>query len=581
MIRKNCSSTTMGHSSLNMAEAERALIAAKEGDLQTLKSLRRSVPFAADAYGATTLHYASRKGHLACVKWLVEAIGISPIVRGKSGATPLHDAAAQGQLHCVKYFLAGGVVDVDIRDVSGHTALHLAARFGRFETAKWLIDEGNSSVRVKSRNYMTPVHFCASGGHLTCLEFLVFKAGESSVNEPATDGTTPVYLAAQDGNLECLKYLHSVGGKCDARARDGMLPVHGAAQNGHLDCIAYLIESDLAKFDERDTSGATPAHYAAAQGHVNVLKWLILKGDISLTDDLGGSPLHDAAEQGQFESVRFLVEDASLDVDHRDKEGFTPLALAVKSGHRRCVDYLKIAASKKAKAEKRQLIFSKQKSEDGSSFVMSIASEKAIDNYRPSDEYLPKMTDAMNHPFMSDFDRNSRDKSGEVKIQAKGNYSSFSFRKGNSAVSFEESLNTAKPNSSALNDCLNSGKFADLNNNTSSIGSNIGNHNSIKIAGVYSSIGGNNIKWRGNSKLKKQERIEITDSVPSTDPTSPVFETAKFSAYTTHLRESSSPDASEKVKVLGECRFQTLPLFGSDVIPPPVEFSENSVFTRL
>lgn len=178
--RRNANSN-FGHSSLNMAEAERALIAAKEGDLQTLKSLRRSVPFAADAYGATTLHYASRKGHLACVKWLVEAIEISPIVRGKSGATPLHDAAAQGQLHCVKYFLASGVVDVDIRDVSGHTALHLAARFGRFDTAKWLIDEGNSSVRVKSRNYMTPVHFCASGGHLTCLEFLVFKAGERYV----------------------------------------------------------------------------------------------------------------------------------------------------------------------------------------------------------------------------------------------------------------------------------------------------------------------------------------------------------------------------------------------------------------
>ena len=229
----------------------------------------------------------------------------------------------------------------------------------------------------------------------------------------------------------------------------------------------------------------------------------------------------------------------------------------------------------KAKAEKRQLIFSKQKSEDGSSFVMSIASEKAIDNYRPSNEYSPKMTDAMNHPFMSDFDRNSRDKSGEVKIQAKGNYSSFSFRKGNSAVSFEESLNTANSSAKSLSDCLNSRKI-DLNNNASSIGNNIGNHNSIKIAGVYSSIGGNNIKWRSNSKLKKQERIEITDSVPSTDPTSPVFETAKFSAYTTQLREGSTSDASKKVKVLGECRFQTLPLFGSDVIPPPVEFSENS-----
>jgi len=63
----------------------------------------------------------------------------------------------------------------------------------------------------------------------------------SSVNDAATDGTTPLYLATQDGNLDCVKYLHSVGGKCDARARDGMLPIHAAAQNGHLDCVGYLV----------------------------------------------------------------------------------------------------------------------------------------------------------------------------------------------------------------------------------------------------------------------------------------------------------------------------------------------------
>lgn len=160
-----------------MVEAERALIAAKEGDLQTLRSLRRSAPFAADCFGATALHYAARTGQMDCVKWLVEAVGISSNVRGRSGATPLHDAAAQGQLDCVKYFLGNCAVDVETRDLSGHTALHLAARFGRFETVKWLIETGNCNARAKSRNHMTPVHFSASGGHLTCLELLVFKAG--------------------------------------------------------------------------------------------------------------------------------------------------------------------------------------------------------------------------------------------------------------------------------------------------------------------------------------------------------------------------------------------------------------------
>lgn len=70
----------------------------------------------------------------------------------------------------------------------------------------------------------------------------------SSVNDAATDGTTPLYLATQDGNLDCLKYLHSVGGKCDARARDGMLPVHAAAQNGHLDCVGYLVKKEVFVF---------------------------------------------------------------------------------------------------------------------------------------------------------------------------------------------------------------------------------------------------------------------------------------------------------------------------------------------
>ena len=35
-----------------------------------------------------------------------------------------------------------------------------------------------------------------------------------------------------------------------------------------------------------------------------------------------------------------------LDVQQKDKEGLSPVALAEKNGHRKCADYLKIAVSK-------------------------------------------------------------------------------------------------------------------------------------------------------------------------------------------------------------------------------------------
>ena len=40
------------------------------------------------------------------------------------------------------------------------------------------------------------------------------------------------------------------------------------------------------------------------------------------------------------------MENVELDMQQKDKEGLSPVALAEKNRHRKCADYLKIAASK-------------------------------------------------------------------------------------------------------------------------------------------------------------------------------------------------------------------------------------------
>lgn len=82
-------------------EGQRALAAAKDGDLATLKRLLEAGALGAgiiDALGAGLVHHATRAGHLACVKFLVRQAKLPGNQQAHNGATPVHDAAATGSL---------------------------------------------------------------------------------------------------------------------------------------------------------------------------------------------------------------------------------------------------------------------------------------------------------------------------------------------------------------------------------------------------------------------------------------------------------------------------------------------------
>lgn len=82
-------------------EEQRALSAAKDGDLAALEQLLEAGalgPGVIDALGAGLVHHATRAGHLACVKFLVQRAKLPGNQRAHNGATPVHDAAATGSL---------------------------------------------------------------------------------------------------------------------------------------------------------------------------------------------------------------------------------------------------------------------------------------------------------------------------------------------------------------------------------------------------------------------------------------------------------------------------------------------------
>lgn len=90
---------------------ERTLLAARQGDVQTLKvQLAEKVlnSDVKDLLGASPVHHAARAGKLTCLRFLVEEAGLPGNSLANNGASPAHDAAATGNLACLQWLLTQG-----------------------------------------------------------------------------------------------------------------------------------------------------------------------------------------------------------------------------------------------------------------------------------------------------------------------------------------------------------------------------------------------------------------------------------------------------------------------------------------
>ncbi|XP_008055927.1 espin-like protein [Carlito syrichta] len=323
-------------------EEQRALVAAKDGDVATLERLLEAGalgPGITDALGAGLVHHATRAGHLDCVKFLVQRAKLPSNQRAHNGATPVHDAAATGSLAELRWLIRDGGCGLQDQDASGVSPLHLAARFGHPVLVEWLLHEGHSAT-LETREGALPLHHAAVSGDLTCLKLLT-AAHSSGVNRRTHSGASPLYLACQEGHLHLAQFLvKDCGADVHLRALDGMSALHAAAARGHYSLVVWLVTFTDIGLTARDNEGATALHFAARGGHMPILDRLLLMGAPILRDSWGGTPLHDAAENGQMECCQTLVSH-HVDPSLRDEDGYTASDLAEYHGHQDCAQYLR------------------------------------------------------------------------------------------------------------------------------------------------------------------------------------------------------------------------------------------------
>jgi len=221
---------------------------------------------------------------------------VNPVDRW--GGTPLADAVREGHSKVAKLLFGKGAV-LGFDDIKSSSELCDFTRKGDLEHATMLLECG------------------------------------CPVNAADYDKRTALHLACSEGNLKMVNELFHYGVNIDTIDRWGGTPLADAVREGHT-VIARALVSRGATFSYDDNKTAGELCELACNGDIERVKLLIHgKCNPSAVDYDHRSCLHLAASSGNMHVLRVLL-DAGAEVNPVDRWGGTPLADAVRHGHRQC-----------------------------------------------------------------------------------------------------------------------------------------------------------------------------------------------------------------------------------------------------
>lgn len=135
--------------------------------------------------------------------------------------------------------------------------------------------------------------------------------------------------SAETGDLAALDASIADGANVDARDATGRTPLLVATQARQTEAFRALLEAG-ADVDLRDDRLDNPFLYAGAEGILDILKLANEAGaDPAITNRYGGVAVIPASERGHVETVRYLLTETDVDVDHVNKLGWTALLEAI------------------------------------------------------------------------------------------------------------------------------------------------------------------------------------------------------------------------------------------------------------
>lgn len=271
----------------------------------------------------TAISQAASWGLTEIVQLLLERGVGADITDDASCRTPLHLATRNGHEAVVRVLLERGA-DINAKDVDGRTALHFAAEQGHEAIVRFL--GGNRAVVHAKMKSMyegiccgaTALHCAAWQGHEAIVRALI-DIGADVDEEDRWDARTALSMAATKGHEAVVRLLVESGATIDVRLEDGNgTPLINAAANGH-EAVVRLLLSEGANVNGTDSDGDPALHSAAFHGHGAIVRLLLDHGaDPTAKGGSGRTARWFAAEKGHQAVAQLLLERGGNDQDEMD-----------------------------------------------------------------------------------------------------------------------------------------------------------------------------------------------------------------------------------------------------------------------
>ncbi len=271
--------------------------AVARGDVDTARALptyRRGL--LAPATQEPLLHVALRLGRSAIVRDLVRR-GANPNRRDRAGLLALHWSCYQEDAELVELVLPEA--SVSWSDRRGETPLHKCARLDNAAVLGELLARRPELARARNARSRTALWLAADQASAKTVDLLVRSDGGVELVDES--GAAPIHVAASRGDPEIVERLLEASGG-DARDRWGYPPAHYAAYHGRGEAFRRLWNPDGERQPEL-------LHQAAHGGSVEILEALLATApDLDRADRDGRTPLHIAVMKAHVDAVRLLLE---------------------------------------------------------------------------------------------------------------------------------------------------------------------------------------------------------------------------------------------------------------------------------